>query len=449
MESLGLCAIAFAACYLATRRSLATGMMVLLTIGYFYGIVRANVPQALSHFIFDVGVGGLYLAQFTTRKLTSEQRRWMAHLKPWLVMLIGLPLLLFFIPQQNPMVQLVGLRKAVWFLPFMLIGAVMEDDDYYKLAIWLALLNMVAFAFAFMEYTTSIERFFPHNQMTKTIYVRDVMGATHYRIPSTFVSAAGFGAAMVISMPMLIGASVQRHRRAWYGWLLFGALGVSVVGVFMAASRTQAMLMMAVGAATFLQRRMKAIQWLGFVAVMALVGWIVMTNPRMQRFTTLQDTSYDQKRISKTVTPEMINEIFEHPLGVGLGAAGTSIPYFLQGEVSDPIFVENEYGWIALEQGVLGLVLWIAFLVWVFARLPSDKRDPWFLGRRLAWVAGAAYFGTAFLGTGLFSAVPLTAVLLLYVGWIVSVRSPVRSSVPIQAHRQDAPRLAPVRRYGW
>lgn len=447
MESAFLCVIAFAACYLATRRSLAMGMMALLTIGYFYGIVRANIPEALSHFIFDAGVGGLYLAQFTTRELTHEQRRWMAQLKPWLLILIGLPLLLFFVPQQSPMVQLVGLRKAVWFLPFMLIGAVMHDDDYYQLAIWLALLNIVAFAFAFMEYTTSIERFFPHNQMTKTIYVRDVLGTSHYRIPSTFVAAAAYGASMVISMPMLIGAVVQRHRRAWYGWLLLGALAVSVLGVFMAASRTQAILMMTVGAAAFFQRRMRPIQWVGFVAVMGLVGWIVMTNPRMQRFTTLQDTSYDQARIGKTVTPEMLNQILEHPLGLGLGGAGTSIPYFLQGEVSDPIFVENEYGWIALEQGILGLVLWLAFLAWVFTRWPSDKRSPWFLGRRLAWVASAAYFGTAFLGTGLFSAVPLTVVLLLYVGWIVSARAPGYRRVSVQETRQDVPRRAPVRRY--
>ena len=70
------------------------------------------------HFIFDAGVGGLYLGLFGARRLTLQQRRRMDYIRPWVLLLIAWPVLLFFVPQQTPLVQLVGLRKAVWFLPF-------------------------------------------------------------------------------------------------------------------------------------------------------------------------------------------------------------------------------------------------------------------------------------------------------------------------------------------
>ena len=240
--------------------------------------------------------------------------------------------------------------------------------------------------------------------MTMVVYVALNIGKdVAYRIPSTFVSAAVYGAAMVLSIPLLIEALVQIPRRGWQTWLLIAALGVSVVGVFMAASRSQALILGFLGLVLFLRGRLNGIHWLTVAVVAVTVGWVVMNNPRMQRFTSLQDTNYDQKRISKSVTPELLEHVMEQPMGYGLGSAGTSIPYFLQSELIDPIFVENEYGWIALEQGIPGLVMWIAFLSWLFASAYSRKGERWNSGRAMAWYACAAYFGTAFIGTGVFS----------------------------------------------
>ena len=61
MLSVGLCLLAFMFSYAAGRRSLSAGLATVFTVGYFYGILRANIPEPFSHFIFDAGVVGLYL----------------------------------------------------------------------------------------------------------------------------------------------------------------------------------------------------------------------------------------------------------------------------------------------------------------------------------------------------------------------------------------------------
>src|SRR5690349_4189283 len=128
MESIFLCLAALVAVYWCTRRSLVAGLNAVLTVGYFYGIVRANVPQTLSHFIFDAGLGGLYLAT-AMQGLTPIQKLRIQKLRPWIVLLVGWPILLFFIPRQDTLIQLVGLRGAVWFVPCLLFGAMIDDQE--------------------------------------------------------------------------------------------------------------------------------------------------------------------------------------------------------------------------------------------------------------------------------------------------------------------------------
>jgi len=59
--------------------------------------------------------------------------------------------------------------------------------------------------------------------------------------------------------------------------------------------------------------------------------------------------------------------------------------------------MENEYARIMLEEGILGLLLWIAFLIWALTRYSANRSDKWYLGQRLAWVACAAVFGASVL----------------------------------------------------
>ena len=119
----------FVVCFQAANRSLKLGLCAVLTVGYVYGITRANLPDTWTYVMFDVGVIGLYAAQLTKPSSREEQAR--THdLRFWVIALMAWPTLLFVLfPSNNPMVELVGLRANMFLLPFLLFGARLSDDD--------------------------------------------------------------------------------------------------------------------------------------------------------------------------------------------------------------------------------------------------------------------------------------------------------------------------------
>ncbi|HEX8474138.1 MAG TPA: hypothetical protein VF666_08910 [Pyrinomonadaceae bacterium] len=431
MTSAILCIAAFAFAYIGGRRSLVAGLVTVMSVGYFYGILRANLPETYSHFIFDAAVVGLYAAQLF-RKGSREGGRRDELLKIWVGVLIGWPFLLFFVPVQDYAVQLVGLRGNVFLLPFILLGARLKAKQMYKLALALAVLNLIAFGFACAEFTLGVERFLPQNAVTELIYRSAVdedytnpNRSTALRIPATFTGAHAFAGALVLTLPILFGAWALRKERApWEKNLLNAAMVASILGVFMAAARSPVIILAIIIAMIFLSGRLRAQGWVLFFVMLVGISWIVSSEERLQRFMTLKDVDYVSERIHWSVNENFLELMYEYPLGNGLGGGGTSMPYFLQGRVAAPTYyMENEYGRIVLEQGVLGLCLWAAFIVWVFGRGAVRRSDEWHTGRRLLWVTCAAFFATGMIGTGLLTSIPGTALLLLSVGW-VAVRQP-------------------------
>lgn len=417
MISVALCVLAFLTAFALGRRSLVAGICAVLTVGYAYGIIRANFLDGYSHFLFDAGVIGLYLAQLTQPRSPAEQVR-VQDLKMWAILLTAWPLVLFLAPTQDTLVELVGLRGSVFMLPFFLFGARLTDSDVYRLGLWLAVLNLVAFGFAAAEYTTGLAAFFPRNAVTEIIYrSRDISSNTQYRIPASFSSAHAYGGTMVATVPLLVGAWVQQHRGRWSGALLVAALAASLLGVFVAAARSHTIvLFLLVMIVTFSGgvRMSNRFRWL---LVVAAIAWIVAGQERLQRFTTLQDTEFVSQRVSGSVNFTFLQLAQEYPLGNGLGGGGTSVPYFMQSRVRSVVALENEYSRILLEQGIPGLLLWCAFLFWIFTRRQINRSQRWFLGRRLAWAVSAASFASGLLGIGLFTSIPQTPLLLLLTGW--------------------------------
>lgn len=431
MTSILICVAAFAFCYAAARRSLAAGLITVFTVGYFYGILRANLPEASSHFIFDAGVVGLYAAQLF-REGSREERRRQQLLKIWVGALVAWPFLLFFFPSQDYAVQLVGLRGNVFLLPFILLGARLRGGDVRKLAVAFAVLNLIAFAFACAEYFLGVERFFPQNRVTELIY-RSVVDENYenpdrlaaLRIPSTFTGAHAFASMMVLTFGFLFGAWIQkREGRRNQKRLLVAAMAVSILGVFMAAVRSPFIILMLLLAVIVASGRLRKQGWALLLLMLFGIGWVVSSEERLQRFTTLRDVDYVGERVHWSVNESFLELAVEYPMGNGLGGGGTSMPYWLQGRVIPPTnYMENEYARIVLEQGVLGLCLWVGFIAWVFTRRTTARQSEWFMGRRLLWVACAACFATGMIGKGLLTSIPGTALLLLSLGW-VAVRQP-------------------------
>jgi hypothetical protein len=139
----------------------------------------------------------------------------------------------------------------------------------------------------------------------------------------------------------------------------------------------------------------------------------------------------------------------DHPMGNGLAGGGTSIPYFLRDRARPAIGLENEYARIMLEQGIPGLFIWAVFIFWVLLRRPGIRRSPWHVSRTLAWWTACAAFGSAFIGTGMLTSVPQSAIFLLTTGWIsvpaaaddlaIPVFAEARPPIPARRDRRMAP----------
>ena len=442
-----LCLLSFVACYVAGRRSLVGGLVAVLAVGYLYGITRANIPETFSHFIFDAGVIGLYAAQLF-RKLSSVQVRKIEHLRPWLEFLIAWPLLLFLIPIQDTIIQVVGLRGNIFLLPFILLGARLDGEGRYRLALWIAGLNALAFALAGTEYLIGLQRFYPQNQVTTLLYLsKDVVGHSAYRIPASFVNAHAYGGTMVIGLPFLVGAVVQKHKAVIQLQLLILGIVTALIGILMSAARTHFLIAAALIIVATFSLRSRLGYALGWLILLCSIGWTVSGEQRMQRFMELRDTDSVVERISWSVNMNFFEIAAQYPFGNGLGGGGTSIPYFLQNRIINPTLMENEYARIMLEQGITGLLIWIAFILWLLTRRDTDPHDSWYLGRRLALVACAASFATGLIGTGLLTSVPHSSLLFLLVGW-VGARQPRTELSEIPSRYTSIEAHAAAQQYG-
>lgn len=436
MTSIALLIGVLGASYLAARQSLVRGLAVVLTVGYAYGIVRANQLDGYSHLLFDAALLGLYAGRlFSPMPLADRVRT--DELRTWLIVLMGWPILLFFVPRQDVLVELVGLRGNIFMLPCLLLGARLSRDEMYSLAGWLAVLNIAAAGVAGAQFVLGIEPFFPRNPVTEIIYRSgDIAGFTAHRIPSSFTSAHAYAGTMVTSLPILVGAWMQPTPARWVHWMFGASITVSVLAVFTTGARLPVVLLLVVAAVALASGRVHIGYKLRWLFVAALVAWAVSGQERLQRFLTLQDTEYVTERIAGSVDLDFLELARTYPLGNGLGGGGTSIPYFLQSRVRNSVAMENEYARIVLEQGIPGLCAWVLFLAWVFTR-NQPAYPTWSLSRRLMRVGGAAAFASGMLGVGLLTSIPSTALLLLSAGWI-AVAERIPAAAPSRIFRLKA-----------
>jgi hypothetical protein len=445
MLAIVLCCVAFVSCFLAGRRSLGLGLVVLFVFGYSYGIVRANLLTTFSHFIFDAGLLGLYLSSKWGASNPNEKKR-SEQVLLWTFLLVLWPSLLVMLPFQPLLVSLVGLRGNIFFIPILLLASRLKARDLTQLSLGLALLNLVAVGFAVLEYFLGVQRFFPLSPVTQIMYNSNDVAGGFLRIPATFIIAHAFGGMMVATIPYLIGLWTTQKNGAIR---LLGLIGIplALMGVLMSATRMNFVFGLAMIVFVIFTTRLKRIQKGVVLVIMIVLAAVALGNARFQRFKSLDDASSVADRIAGSVNRGFLEILTEYPMGNGLGGGGTSIPYFLEGQVRNPIGMENEYARILAEQGIIGLLLWISFLIWFFQRgRIAFSSGPWAATRRLTWCLTAIGFATACIGTGLLTSIPQTALFILGAGWAtappeaVPVASPAgRADWPVQGRRSAYP----------
>jgi hypothetical protein len=414
MTAIGICFLALVTSYWAGKRSLGLGLVVLLTWGYFYGILRANLLTTFMYFAFDAALLGFYLSQKAL--LWGGDKRSSA-LRIWCWILIGWPVLLMLMPFQTFLVSLVGLRGSILFLPMMLAGSRLRGNDLRQLTFGFAALNLVALTFGVAEYFMGIERFFPENAATILIYGSMDVAGGFSRIPAIFTTAHLYGGTMAVSVPYLI-AGWENAKTRNMRWFMLAGIAAALLGVLLSATRLNFVVCAALILVTVASGRMAVRKRLAIALLILAMAGVAVRNVRLQRFTSLSDTDYVQERISGSVNRSFVEILLEYPMGNGLGGGGTNIPYFLAGQVRNPIGLENEYARILCEQGIIGLALWLAFVAWFLTRFKIlFVKGTWATCRRLVWCVSVVGLATGAIGMGMLTAMPQTPILLLGIGW--------------------------------
>jgi hypothetical protein len=443
MIAIIICAAAFLGCFLAGRRSLGLGLLTLFIFGYFYGIVRANLLTTFSHFIFDAGLIGLYCSQNWLSSTPSERRR-LAMIRGWMVVLIGWPILITFLPFQPLLVSLVGLRGNTFFIPLLVLGSRLRTKDLLTLSYGLAVLNLIAVGFGVAEYLLGVPRFYPESPVTAIIFASNDVAGGFLRIPGIFANAHSYGGAMACTIPFLLGAWSQPQSKRLRVLTGLG-VGAAFAGILLSATRLHFVIGVTILCMMLFTTRLSPSTWAALIVLLGIAGWTAATNARFQRFKSLSDTDAVSERIAGSMNRGFFEILIEYPMGNGMGGGGTSIPYFLQGQVRSPIGLENEYARILSEQGIIGLMLWVGFVGWFFCRAPvAFAKGRWVNGRRGAWCYAAISMLSALSGIGLLTAIPQSALMLLGVGW-ATTRMPEETETPEEV-RAKAVRVAAERR---
>ena len=429
MIALVLCVVALLLTFSAGRYSLGKGLVALLFVGYCYGIVRANVLSTFTYFFFDAAVMGLYLSQFFDSRNKGATPR-SAALNFWVILLILWPTIVIFLPFQPLLVSLVGFRGITFFIPMLLLGTRLREKDLVELCYGLLVLNLIAGGFAAAEYVLGVPRFYPRNAVTAIIYASSDVAGHFFRIPATFVNAHGYGTTMVFTLPFLLGFW-NRSKARFFRWLTVLSLAAALLGILASAARVCFLMGAFTVAASLFTGRMTTGRRIIFVVILGGMAVLTLGSERLQRFKSLGDTDYVSNRIAGSVNRGFWEILADHPMGNGLGGGGTSMPYFLEGEVRNPIGLENEYAMVLAEQGIVGLLFWFAFVVWFLTRAPvAFARGPWDTTRRTGWCIVAFSLCTAWIGIGLLNAIPGAALLLLIMGWTAAPRAPELRGTP-------------------
>ncbi len=419
-----LCLVSFVVAAAFSRKSLASALGFTLAVGCVYGWLRANFLDGLTHFCFDAALCGLYVGSLPRLRFVRRERAGRVTL--WTGVLVGWPLMVVllspFLEAQHVFVQLAGLRNAVLFAPLLLLGGAIADEDLNRFASWAEWCVVGASCFAIAELILGVERFFPANEVTRVIYASNDIEGGFFRIPASFTSAHAYGGTMVALIPLLLGRlEVVRPRR----WLTLAAIALASLGVFACGARLPVVLFGFVLVGSLIQLRRKPFALLMLTVSMAAVGYSVSQSSRLRRFETLGDPEMVSDRVSGSVNMSFWDILSDSPMGKGLGSAvGTSVPFFLADYARPPVGIESEFGRLLLEEGLPGLLLWLAFVsstLWFSAW--EVRRG----GSRSAgmWIFCAGSWASGLVGTGLLASIPSTMILMVYLGRLSRAGGPI------------------------
>jgi hypothetical protein len=415
---LALCVVALATSLVLSRASIGRGLGWVLLVGCLSGWLRCRIFDGFSHFIFDAALLGCYLqcARFHLESKSVESRV----LDGWVLLLLAVPTLVLlcspFIGGQPFLVQLVGLRSSLLFVPTLALAARMTEDDVREFSSWAGVSAVIATGFALAELAVGVEAFFPLNAATATLYRTFAVAGQTLRLPACFATSHLYGGAVVALIPILWTRLEDPSRRRDLTALY---LACATSAAFLCSARIPVLLLAALVLTIITLGWKSPLVTMSAVAAVAAIWIFVGAEERFRRYETLGSEDVVAERIHWSVNNNLLDIIMDAPLGHGLASAvGTSIPYFLLDDALPQEGLESEVSRLALELGVIGLAVWILFVGrsllagFIAARRSGRVSDA------LMFVSLGVTTATALIGVGVMSAIPGTLLLFLQIGWL-------------------------------
>jgi hypothetical protein len=353
------------------RQAVQLAMVLLI----FEGAIRKWMfpgSQDLVYFAKDVVLVGAYLGFFRDRSRLRQRPPPLPILNALLVMSIAWGLLEIFNPRlPNLLVGVFGFKAYFLYVPLLFVvpAAFSNDAALYRFLRRYALIAIPVGALAVLQFfAPSSSLLNTYARTSEEAYVATFGSSTFVRVTATFSFITGYTSyllAATILILALLGAGRWKFRGQW---LLFGALGMTLLGMLMTGSRGPVLMLILV---------LPLYWWLGvirergggaafgrLILASALV-WTFLVYAGQDAINAFYGRAQGVSDVSGRIKSPLLSPLLLMPdagfLGFGIGAthqtaaalAPSIMPYsWLRG-----LLVEAESGRIMIELGPLGFLL--------------------------------------------------------------------------------------------
>jgi hypothetical protein len=415
----------------------------------------------------DILVTIVYLSYFAAYRRKEVQTFRPPFLIP-LLLFVWFGVMQVFNPASSSLIYgVLGLKLYFYYIPLMFVGyALFETESDLRRYFFIILVaGGVIISLGIVQSILGHTFLNPDRpgedirELSELYRVAPLSGLIAYRPTSVFVSAGRFANFLILMWLLVFGFSGYLLLRQRSGRkLAFLSLSATFAGVALSASRGVLLwvaLSAIVGTLAFLwgspwrqnaiTRILRTLQRAAIGACLAL-AILMATYPEalLSRVAIYQETLSPNSTASEFVYRArdypiqnfLLAFTYERwPYGFGIGTSSLGVQYVSRIMHVPPmgIGVENGYGVLVIEMGIVGLALWIimssaiVFTAWRVVR--KLKGSPWFpLGFMIFWYAFLLLFPLTFIGIAPYQDFVLNAFLWLLIG--ILFRLPTMALTP-------------------
>jgi len=415
----------------------------------------------------DILVAVVYVSFFAAYRRKEVQTFRPPFLIP-LLLLVWFGVMQVFNPASSSLIYgVLGLKLYFYYIPLMFVGYALfkTESDLRRFFFIIFLAGAVIISLGIVQSILGHTFLNPERpgedirELSQLYRVAPLSGVIAYRPTSVFVSAGRFANFLILTWLVAFGFSgylLLRHRSGRN--LAFLSLSATFAGVALSASRGVLLwvaLSAVVGTVAFLwgspwrhnaiTRILRTLQRAAIGACLAL-AIMMATYPEalLSRVAIYQETLSPNSTANEFVYRArdypvqnfLLAFTYDRwPYGFGIGTSSLGVQYVSRIMHVPPmgLGVENGYGVLVIEMGIVGLALWIllssAIVLSAWKVVRKLKGSPWFpLGFMIFWYAFLLLFPLTFNGIAPYQDFVLNAFLWLLLG--ILFRLPTMTLTP-------------------